>query len=95
MIEENGGGNQIGGNNTTNPLIAEADRTVQRSPYESDRKHRVTISGVYQLPFGKDRRFLSNANPVVDGDRRRLGNRRACGCSTAGGPGACRRTCST
>jgi hypothetical protein len=67
MIEENGGGNQIGGNNTTNPLIAEADRTVQRSPYESDRKHRVTISGVYHLPFGKDRRFLRNANAIVDG----------------------------
>jgi hypothetical protein len=66
MIEENGGGNQIGGNNTTNPTITEVDRVVQRSPYESDRRHRVTISGVYQLPFGRDRRFMAQANPVLD-----------------------------
>ena len=66
MIEENGGGNQIGGNNTTNPTIADIDRVVQRSDYESDRRHRVTISGVYHLPFGKDRRFMNNANRVVD-----------------------------
>ena len=66
MIEENGGGNQIGGNNTTNPTITDVDRIVERSDFESDRRHRVTISGVYHLPFGKDRRFMSNANPVVD-----------------------------
>ena len=49
---------------------------VQRSPYESDRRHRVTISGVYHLPFGRDRRFLRNAIRVVDGARRRLGSGR-------------------
>ena len=26
----------------------------------------MTISGVYFLPFGRDRKFLSNASPVVD-----------------------------
>ena len=31
MMEENGGDNIIGGNNTTNPLITEIDRVVQRS----------------------------------------------------------------
>jgi Carboxypeptidase regulatory-like domain/TonB-dependent Receptor Plug Domain len=67
MIEENGGGNQIGGNNTTNPTIAEVDRFVQRSPYESDRKHRITISGVYHLPFGRDGKFLADASPIVNG----------------------------
>jgi hypothetical protein len=67
MIEENGGGNQIGGNNTTNPTIAEVDRIVQRSVYESDRRHRITISGVYHLPFGKDQKFMNNASPIVDG----------------------------
>jgi hypothetical protein len=66
MIEENGGGNQIGGNNTTNPLITEIDRIVQRSPYESDRRHRITLSGVYHLPFGRDKAFMNNANPIVD-----------------------------
>jgi hypothetical protein len=66
MIEENGGGNQIGGNNTTNPLIVEIDRIVQRSAYESDRRHRVTLSGVYHLPFGRDRKYMNKANPVVE-----------------------------
>jgi hypothetical protein len=54
MIEENGGGNQIGGTATTNPLITDVDRFVQRSAYESDRRHRITISGVYRLPFGRE-----------------------------------------
>ena len=67
MIEENGGDNIIGGNNTTNPLITEIDRFVQRSPFESDRRHRVTISGVYLLPFGSDGKFLSDAGPVLNG----------------------------
>ena len=67
MIEENGGDNIIGGNNTTNPLITEIDRFVQRSPFESDRRHRVTISGVYLLPFGRDGKFLNDAGPVLNG----------------------------
>jgi hypothetical protein len=66
MIEENGGGNDLGSTGTTNPLITEVDRVTQRSVYESDRRHRVTISGVYHLPFGRERKFLSNANRVVD-----------------------------
>ena len=66
MIEENGGGNQIGGTATTNPTLTDVDRVVQRSDYESDRRHRITISGVYHLPFGRDRRFLRNAPAVLD-----------------------------
>jgi hypothetical protein len=66
MMEENGGDNIIGGNNTTNPLITEIDRVVQRSLFESDRRHRVTISGVYLLPFGRDAKFLSDAGPVLN-----------------------------
>ena len=66
MIEENGGGNQIGGTATTNPTLTDIDTIVQRSPYESDRRHRVTISGVYHLPFGRDRRYLREAHPIVD-----------------------------
>src|SRR5206468_10484410 len=61
MIEENGGGNQLGSTATTNPLITDVDRFVQRSPYESDRRHRVTISGVYRLPFGREG---SSTNPL-------------------------------
>jgi hypothetical protein len=67
MIEENGGGNQLGSTGTVNPTITEVDRFVQRSPYESDRKHRVTISGVYHLPFGREGKFLQNASPIVNG----------------------------
>ncbi len=66
MIEENGGGNQVGGTGIDQPVFTEADRVVQRSPYPSDRRHRVTISGVYHLPFGRERKFLRNANAVVD-----------------------------
>lgn len=32
-----------------------------------DMTHRVTISGVYTLPFGRGRAMLSNANRLVDG----------------------------
>ena len=67
MIEENGGGNQIGGTATTNPTISEVDRFVQRSVYESDRRHRVTISGVYHLPFGREQKFMNSSSPLVDG----------------------------
>lgn len=30
-----------------------------------DRPHRLTVSGIYELPFGQGRRLLSNTNPVV------------------------------
>jgi hypothetical protein len=66
MTEENGGDNQIGGNNTVNPLITDVDRFVQKSQFESDRRHRVTISGVYFLPFGRNRHFMNNAHPAVE-----------------------------
>jgi hypothetical protein len=65
-IEENGGDNQIGGTSIVNPLIVEADRIVQRSPTESDRRHRLTTSGVFRLPFGRDRRYLRTGHPLVE-----------------------------
>ena len=67
MIEQNGGDNVIGGNNNQQPLITEVDRFVQKSPFESDRRHRVTISGVYHLPFGREQRFLGSSSSVVNG----------------------------
>jgi hypothetical protein len=67
MIEQNGGGNDIGGTANVNPLITEADRIVQKSPFESDRRHRVTISGVYHLPFGREQRFLAGSSAIVNG----------------------------
>jgi hypothetical protein len=67
MIEQNGGDNVIGGNNNQQPLITDVDRVVQKSPFESDRRHRITISGVYHLPFGREQKFLASAGPVVAG----------------------------
>jgi len=34
-------------------------RIVNRSPYFSDRPHRVTVSGIWELPFGKGKGALS------------------------------------
>jgi hypothetical protein len=31
-----------------------------------DRPHRVTASGIYELPFGKRKKYLSNASALVD-----------------------------
>ena len=33
----------------------------------NDRTHRITLSGVYLLPVGRNRTFLANANRIVDG----------------------------
>ncbi|HEY2930416.1 MAG TPA: carboxypeptidase regulatory-like domain-containing protein [Acidobacteriota bacterium] len=41
-------------------------RIIDRGPSSVHRPHRVTLSGVYNLPFGKGRRFLSNTNGVLD-----------------------------
>ena len=65
MIEENGGGNQVGGAGAQ-AVLGEVDRVVQRSLYGSDRRSRVTISGLYQLPFGNGRKFLGDANGFVN-----------------------------
>src|SRR5262249_17357547 len=67
MSEQNGGGNDIGGNNNQQPLITDVDRVVQKSPFESDRRHRVTVSGVYHLPFGREQKFLAASSPAVSG----------------------------
>ena len=53
MIEENG-------------FVDDLARTINRSPYFSDRPHRITVSGVYDVPFGKGRRFLPNLNGIAD-----------------------------
>jgi hypothetical protein len=53
MIEESGFMDYVAG-------------TMARRPYTTDRRHRVTISGVYHLPFGNGRKFLGKSNRVVD-----------------------------
>jgi hypothetical protein len=54
MIEQNGYMDPIAG-------------TVDVSPYSGERRHRVTIAGVYQLPFGHGRHFLNDLHPIADG----------------------------
>ena len=53
MIEENGFKDDIA-------------QILQKSPYTTDRRHRVTISGVYSLPFGRDRKYMRDAGPVLE-----------------------------
>jgi hypothetical protein len=43
------------------------DRRADKAVSNSDIPHRFVISYVYNLPVGRGKRFLSNANPWVDG----------------------------
>jgi hypothetical protein len=44
----------------------QANRVTQRSLYVWDRPWRVTVAGIWQLPFGRGRKFLGSTNGVVD-----------------------------
>jgi hypothetical protein len=46
-----------------NPFDAE----YEERPAAADVPHRVTISGIWELPFGRERRFAANANRLADG----------------------------
>lgn len=46
-------------------LLNASDPAPIREISDSDAPHRVNISSVWSLPFGKGRAMLSNANPVV------------------------------
>ncbi len=35
---------------------------LQRSPYEADTPHRITVANVWELPFGRGRRFLNTTH---------------------------------
>jgi hypothetical protein len=69
---EAGGYSSVGSGGNANTDAGEAYIDVQRqileqSPVPWDIPNVVTISGVYQLPFGKGRRFASGAHRIVDG----------------------------
>jgi Carboxypeptidase regulatory-like domain/TonB dependent receptor len=36
-------------------------------PCDYNMKHNLTVSSVYELPFGRGRQFMSNANRIIDG----------------------------
>ena len=42
------------------------DKSVQYGPDDFNRKHVWSFSAVYDLPFGKGKRFMGNANRVMD-----------------------------
>ncbi len=47
-------------------FVDDVARIRNRGPYVSHRPHRVTLSGVWDLPFGRGRRFGSGAGGVLD-----------------------------
>lgn len=57
---------QPGQQDSTASYIDDVARIKNRSLAFSDRPHRFTISGTLELPFGKGRKFLSNANKLTD-----------------------------
>jgi hypothetical protein len=68
---EAGGFSSVGSGGNANTDAGEAYIDVQRQVLEhsavpSNIPNVVTISGVYQLPFGKGKRFATNANRFVD-----------------------------
>jgi hypothetical protein len=68
---EQGGYSSVGSGGNANTDAGEAYIDVQRgileqSPVPWDIPNVVSISGVYQLPFGKGHRFAGNANKIVD-----------------------------
>jgi hypothetical protein len=44
-----------------------ADPTPTKMISDLDSPHRLSVSGIYQLPFGKGRKFLANASGIVEG----------------------------
>ncbi|MFN7937867.1 MAG: TonB-dependent receptor [Bryobacteraceae bacterium] len=53
---------ETGGGRVTNSL----DRRADRGDVYATRRHRFLNSLVYDLPFGKGRRFMASAHPVAD-----------------------------
>ena len=49
-----------------NGYIDSARRRMNKSPYFADRPHRITASGVWELPIGRGKYFLGNVPRVID-----------------------------
>lgn len=47
-------------------FLNDTDPTPERVISDQDRKHRVVVSGVWELPFGRGRQLASSVNPVVN-----------------------------
>jgi hypothetical protein len=46
-------------------LLNQGDLRPTEMISDNDRPHRISISGIYELPFGKNRQFLANVGSVV------------------------------
>jgi hypothetical protein len=46
--------------------LNETDPVVEKVISDQDRPHRFVFSGIYELPFGKGKKFLTNANRWLD-----------------------------
>jgi hypothetical protein len=57
---------QPGQQDDTASYIDDVARIKNRSLAFSDRPHRLTVSGVWELPFGKGRKYLGGSNRFVD-----------------------------
>ncbi len=57
---------QPGQQDSTSSYIDDIARTLNRSLAFSDRPHRITTSGTWQIPFGKGRKFLGDTNRFAD-----------------------------
>ena len=59
--------NGIGTSQTlVEPFLDNARPELEYSRADYDSAHNIKINGIYELPFGHNRRFLSSANRVVD-----------------------------
>jgi hypothetical protein len=47
-------------------FLNETDPRPERVISDQDRTHRLVVSGIYELPFGKGRRWLANAPGIAD-----------------------------
>jgi hypothetical protein len=57
---------QPGQQDDTNSFIDQVARTLNRSLAFSDRPHRFTLSGVWEIPVGKGRKFMGGSGRLVD-----------------------------
>ena len=47
-------------------LLNPTDTEYEERPADADIPHRVVVSGIFELPFGRNRRWASDAHPVVE-----------------------------
>lgn len=64
-LDEGGGGNSASAesrNNVQNPRDIKSEYGLSDFNFS----HRFTLAGVYDLPFGRGRKFLANSNPLLN-----------------------------